>query len=44
MWPCRKKNRYRLIKPAYMEQVLVVLCGIFTIVMLVGIVIMGFAL
>ena len=44
MWPLRKKNRYRLIKPAYLEQLMVVLCGIFTTVMLIGIMIMGFAL
>ena len=44
MWPIKKKNRYRLVKPAYAEQVLATLCGILTLVMLVGVVIMGFAL
>jgi len=44
VWPFKKKNRYRLIKPPYIEQVMAVLGGIFTVAMLVGLVIMGFAL
>ena len=44
MWPFKKKNRYRLIKPPYLEQIMTTLCGILTLAMLVGFVILGFAL
>ena len=44
MWPARKKNRRRLVMHAYVEKIVTALAGVFTAVMLIGTMIMGFAL